>query len=112
MTDFAHCCVPHCRRRSSKFTREWLCADHWRLVDRRLKVFRTRQLKKLYRAWEHANAICEARLREIAPLAAVDDDLAWSLAMDRSKATRRWYRAEKLIWRRMKDQAITRAGGI
>lgn len=72
------CAVPGCRRTSELFRNEWLCADHWRLVDRSLKTYRTRHLRKLSRA---------------------------------GYATR-WRRAENLIWRRMKRQAIERAAGL
>lgn len=112
MTTWTHCCVPGCRRRSSKFKEEWLCGDHWRLVDRRLKTFRTKRLRQLYRRWEKADAACRAREAEIPGVKAVDDDLLWSLAMARSRASRRWRRAEALIWTRMKGQAIERAAGI
>lgn len=38
------CCVPFCRRTSTLFPHEWVCGDHWRLVDRSLKLVRTRLL--------------------------------------------------------------------
>lgn len=88
----SRCCVPFCRRTSTRFPQEWLCADHWRLVDRDLKRFRTKRLKALYRAWEKLEATVPGSLSTAA-------------------AARRWHRSEDLIWRRMKHQAITRAAG-
>lgn len=42
-----NCVVIGCRRTSKCFPHEWLCGEHWRLVDRPLKTFRTRYLKRL-----------------------------------------------------------------
>lgn len=70
------CAVPFCRCGSTKFPPGWefLCAKHWRLVERDLKRLRT-------------------------------------LARRRRGDSRRYWRLEGLIWRRMKRQAITRAAG-
>ena len=86
------CCVPFCRRTSTLFKSEWLCGMHWRLVDRALKRFRTKRLRQLYRAWEEAKA--------------QDPNSRATF-----KAWRQWHRSERLIWRRMKRQAIERAAG-
>jgi hypothetical protein len=114
------CAVPGCRRTRGQRKGEppisegekWLCGPHWKLIDRRLKAYRTKRLRMIYRVWEMANAACEARLAEIAPARAADDDVAWGLAAARSKAARRWRRTKDLIWRRMTRQAIERAAGI
>ena len=49
------CCVPFCRRTSRRFKGEWICADHWKLVPRTLKAFRTKRLKDVGREWEKAD---------------------------------------------------------
>ena len=36
------CLVPGCRHTTARPFREWICADHWRLVDRRMKQLRRR----------------------------------------------------------------------
>lgn len=79
------CEVPFCRRTSTRWPDEWLCCDHWRLVDRSLKLYRTRRLKQLRQRAEQT--------------------LEW-------KDWMRLRRASHLIWRRMKRQAIERALGI
>lgn len=50
MTDRVPCAVPFCRRTRApdQFT-EWLCGDHWRLVDARLRKLRRKILKRLQR---------------------------------------------------------------
>lgn len=79
------CEVPFCRRTSTRFPNEWLCCDHWRLVDRPLKLYRTRRLKQLRQRYEASLTLT-----------------AWA----------RYRRSADLIWRRMKRQAIERALGI
>lgn len=86
----SNCCVPFCRRTSTLFQAEWIYADHWRLVDRSLKRFWRQQMRKLYRAWEAA----EARDPQ---------------GREPRRAARRWHAADRTIWQRIKRQAITRA---
>lgn len=76
------CIVPFCRRTSTVMPGEWVCGEHWRLVDRGLKRVRTR----LIRRWRRNG-------RWDAPDHAVDRTL-------------------NAIWRRMKRQAIERASGV
>jgi hypothetical protein len=62
------CIVPFCRRTSTLFKHERVCAEHWRLVDRDLKRFRTRHLKRLGRArnlrrWHAAEALIWRRMK-------------------------------------------------
>lgn len=42
------CCVPFCGRGSTTFPPGWefLCANHWRLVDRELKLLRTKARRR------------------------------------------------------------------
>lgn len=86
------CCVPFCRRTSTLFPKEWLCADHWRLVERRLKRFRTKRLNQLRGRWQKAYAEEPQSKRA-------------------TMARQAYWRAEALIWERMKRQAISRAAG-
>lgn len=78
----SRCCVPFCRRTSTLFPSEWICGEHWRLVDRDLKRVRTRLMARFKR-----------RRKTMA-------------------AYRAWERVERATWRRMKRQAIERATGI
>lgn len=111
MTAFTHCCVPGCRRRSSKFKSEWLCGDHWRLVDKRLKVYRTKRLKRLVRACEAAN--WWLHLAQVLFVSGWGPEVdVWKYADPAARAYGKWWRIENLIWQRMKRQAITRAAGI
>lgn len=51
-TDRLHCVVlfcTHTTRKKEGDGTEWICSDHWRLADRRLKSLRTR-IKCRYRA--------------------------------------------------------------
>lgn len=62
------CIVPFCPRTSTLFPNEWACGDHWRLVDRSLKAFRTRHLKHLERTasrrrWSTAEALIWRRMK-------------------------------------------------
>lgn len=84
--DRSSCCVPFCRRTTTTFPpgHEWLCADHWRLVDRSLKLSRTRLVRRFKRrGW-------------------FEDRRRWPTVN----------RALDGIWRRMKRQAIERAAGM
>ena len=109
------CVVPFCRRRSTRFKNEWICGDHWRMVPRSLKVFRTRRRREIKRLYEKYTATYEAMC------AARDQSLPWTdeeaavfnTAMWKSwHAGQRWDRFEAAIWRRMKKAAIERATGI
>src|SRR5690349_21048332 len=106
------CCVPFCRRTSTRHSDEFLCADHWRLVDRRLKALRTRRLKVIHRRIE----TYEARLHvaQDALRRGGSDDDVWRWANKAADAAARRRRFLHGIWRRMKAQAIERAamGGV
>ncbi len=80
------CIVPYCPRTTRTFPlgHEWLCADHWKLVDTAFKRLRTRIIKRAkkrgrFQKWTHRDAL-ELTL------------MGW--------------------WRRAKKQAIERAMGI
>lgn len=110
----SQCCVPGCRRWSTRFRLEWLCGDHWRLVGMALKRFRTKRLRPLYRVWEQAKVLrlaFQQRLRDGLEDGGQDSDL-WRLVHIEMQAERRWRRSEALIWRRMKRRAIERAAGL
>jgi hypothetical protein len=79
------CSVPFCRRTTTTFPpgHEWVCGEHWRLVDRALKTIRAR----LVRRWKR-----NGRWARYQPGDAVDRTL-------------------DALWRRMKRQAIERAAG-
>lgn len=83
------CCVPFCRRTSTLFKDEWLCADHWRLVDPQLKRLRTRLIRRWRLRYERT--LPDSRARYVAAVV--------------------WRRGDYAIWRRMKAQAIERAAG-
>lgn len=113
MTDVSKraCSVPGCRRWSRRFNNEWICGDHWRLVDRSLKAFRTKRLKLISRLVEKHEAelaVLQARLVPGGP----DDPNVW-VAADRACQTRkRWRRLERATWAKMKRQAIFKAAGL
>lgn len=98
------CLVPFCRRTSTLFEREWLCADHWKLVPRELKRFRTQRLKAAYRAWEKAAAALD--------LANQKGEGAREAYFRQSRANRRWHGIERGTWRRMKRIAVEKATGL
>lgn len=59
MTRRLNCVVPYCRRtrgdrKNDPVTEgmEWICADHWKLVGRKLKLDR-RRFKRRYGSSEH-----------------------------------------------------------
>lgn len=89
------CCVPFCRRTSRRCKDEWICGDHWKLVPRALKTFRTKRLKLIRLQFERANAIAtrEEYFRAC-------------------RLARRYERLEGATWRRMKRIAIEKATGI
>lgn len=107
----SRCCVPFCRRTSTRFPQEWVCGEHWRLVDRDLKRFRTKQLRKITRLIERYDAeMCAAQAKHTDGRGVTSDhDDIWRAAWKGVHARRRWRRLERAIWRKMKDQAITRA---
>lgn len=107
----SNCCVPFCRRTSTLFRGEWLCGDHWRLVDRPLKAFRTRRLREAYQECERFWALAQAAQEEFA---AGRMTLSLGPRAYRAKALRanaRWQRLERATWARMKRQAIERGAG-
>lgn len=105
------CCVPFCRRGSRKFPpgTEIICGKHWRLVDRALKRFRTRALKRLGQLHE---AAAEIEAAQAALASGGPEDAVWWAVDRRVKYGRRYRLVERATWRRMKRQAIERAGGI
>jgi hypothetical protein len=102
--------VPFCRRTSTHFKNEWLCGDHWRLVDRQLKRFRTKRLAVVWRLVERYEA--ETRAAQAAFAAGGRELPIWIWANRSADQRGRWRRLEAAIWRRMKRQAIERAMGI
>jgi len=76
--------VPFCRRTSTLFRGEWVCVEHWRMVDPALRRLRGR----LVRRWRR---------------------LGWLDEPGRWRAVERAYEG---WWRRVKRQAIERAAGI
>lgn len=91
------CCVPFCSRSRgdwkgdpvSKYS-EWICADHWRLVDRRLKTIRRRILQR-------------------AEFIMGGDDYKRGLVHRRAITA---IGSNARIWTKMKAQAIERAMGM
>lgn len=49
MTPRLACCVPFCQRTiaNKEGWTEWLCPDHWRLVNRKIKALRARVRRKI-----------------------------------------------------------------
>ena len=115
MTDWISCCVPFCRRRTCLTTSEWICHEHWPLVDRRLKAYWRRQMRKRHREWEVAEACYQARdaaiVAEADPRGIHIEDPIWAFMEKREKARHRWWVSHTTIWGRIKRQAITRAAG-
>lgn len=93
------CAIIGCRRISTLFVGEWMCGNHWRMVDRALKTFRTRRLKQLYAAWE----------KVFAEYQAVQTKETWLRV---KRAADAWDRADGITWRRMKKQATERSLGL
>lgn len=101
------CIVPFCRRTSTRFRDEWVCGEHWRLVDRSLKRFRSQRLRKAARLFDRYEAEHAAL---VAAFVTGSDHMPLVIAANRQLWARdRWRRIEAATWRRMKDQAITRA---
>lgn len=74
---------------------EWICAEHWRPVSRRLKAIRSRALRRLKRA------------ETVLP--AVELAGAWTSIHE---TARRADAAQWRLWKRIKREAIERAMGI
>jgi hypothetical protein len=113
------CCVIGCRRTSTLFEREWICGEHWRLVDRDVKRLRTKILKRRRHEVEAAqgrfNAACEALAvnKPDESRYRLEDLEAYDLAQAQLSGVNRGYWATvDLFWRRMKRQATERALGI
>lgn len=118
------CLVPGCRHTKGldydpvEWMWEWICAQHWRLVSRRLKASKTRLRRRFHRLL--ASAI-DSRPSPINDGGAwYRDPLAeppvtrWVRYKDDTDFAEHWRltRALKWIWRRMRKQAIERAMGI
>jgi hypothetical protein len=120
----ARCLVPGCRRTKGvafdpeQWSWEWICADHWRLVSRTLKVRRTRFRRRGHRL------IASALETADRPTNHTD---SWFRDPLTEPPVTRWVRyavVEKSIehvrlqtalawlWRKMRAQAIERAVGI
>lgn len=85
MTVRVACLVPFCGRTSARRWAEWLCGDHYRLVDGDLKRLRIRNRRR----WTAIVASDGAPSRRL-----------------------RCETIERAIWSRMKRQAIERAAGL
>jgi hypothetical protein len=112
------CCVPFCRRtrgprKGDRYpieeATEWLCADHWKLADVRLRRLRA----KADRAVARAESEIEAINREGYEFALVHNGgvaeeiiarLGAAMARRRRKLRQAWH-----LWERCKRQAIERA---
>lgn len=107
--------MPFCRRRTGRTKGEWICCDHWPLVDSRLRRYWRKQMRKLYRKWEAADSAYSFRNAELVaeadPRGIHIEDPVWALREAREKAAKRWRAAHATIWTRIKRQAITRAAG-
>lgn len=102
--------MPFCRRTSTLFPGEWICGEHWRLVDRSLKRLRTRLLKRARAAWQKrhgATLAAQADLR-IGGL----ESAVWEAVHFEIAAENRLVRLEASTWRRIKAQAAERAAGV
>lgn len=78
------CCVPFCRRTTGRTEfREWICGDHWRLIDKAKR----RVYGRLGKRWRRYRC-----------------DDGWANLSEVERADR--------IWRRLKAQATERAAGI
>lgn len=58
------CCAPFCRRTTGKtgFS-EWICADHWRAVPRRMRAMKFRIEREAKRSgWTEARIARAARI--------------------------------------------------
>lgn len=113
------CCVIGCRHTSTLFEGEWVCGEHWRLVDRDLKALRTKLMRRRRKRWAVADAaVAAARAVTQANKPAPDryrpEDIQREVALGRAKrrATAAFHRTDAALWRRMKRQAIERAVGI
>lgn len=102
-----NCSVIGCHRTSRRFSGEWLCGDHWKLVDRPLKRFRTRRLREAQLVYDRYNGRMKAAQARGGP-----EDEIWKWGAKAAWALSRWWRLEAAAWRRMKRQAIERAAGI
>jgi hypothetical protein len=96
------------------FKGEWICGDHWRLVDRGLKAAYRKQLRKLAKRYEKAAAFAAS-----AETASVGSDhtseayhRAWDTHRKMGRARRRYWAADGIFWFRIKRQATERASGI
>jgi hypothetical protein len=101
----SNCCVPFCRRTSTRFSAEWVCGEHWRLVDRDLKRFRTKRLRTIARLVESYAARAEG-------FKTAAEQFQDPASIRAYWARRRWRRVERATWARMKRQATERALGI
>lgn len=107
------CVVPFCRRTSTRFNNEWICGDHWRMVPRHLKLFRTRRRREIKRLYEKYTATYEAMCASKSSLLTEEEVEIYNVAMWKAwQAGQRWDRFEAAIWRRMKKAAIERATGL
>ncbi len=106
--DRLQCVVPFCRRtmRANSSFSEWICAGHWRLIDRDLRRLHT----KASRAFRHAEAECEAIEREGRAMREVPPSLFAKLSKAAFRREKKLRQAHRL-WERCKRQAIERAFG-
>lgn len=114
MTDRIHCCVPFCEnsRPNDNSYPEWICAEHYRAVPRRLRAFKARVQK----AYDTAKVQCEAIRQENDDYAREHPGRAHMDIVTRlSVVSRRRQRKQAQLlrtWERCKVAAIEAAGGI
>lgn len=54
------CCVPFCRRTTGRTEfSEWLCGDHWRLIDKRRRQVYGRYMRQ-WRRYSHGKIVPQA----------------------------------------------------
>jgi hypothetical protein len=118
MTARLPCCVPFCRRTRGRRkgdrypieeATEWLCADHWKLADQRLRRLRAKADRALFRVEAEIEAINrEGYEFALAHQGGVAQEIIDRLgtAMDRR---RRKLRQVWRLWGCCKRQAIERA---
>lgn len=98
------CVVLGCHRTSRRFPNEWICGDHWRLVDREKKLLYRRLRRRYDQRWAALKAEHDSH-----PV----DSKARYLVGRRLDALNAWWdRVDERQWGRMKAQAIERAAGI
>jgi hypothetical protein len=111
MTARLPCCVPFCRRTigAEKGYSEWICARHWRLVDKDMRRLKSRSGAAIRKAEAEIEAINRegyefALVHDGGVAEEIIDRLGVAMARRRRKLRQAWR-----LWERCKRQAIDRA---